>query len=245
MVTYRGQGDSIVSGSPGDRLSQFWDTLPEVARALSALAALAAVGWRRSPLLARLWLGAAALGVLGGGNFHAHYYVQLAPPLALLAGVGAARLLERRAGLAAGVCAGLALWGVVARGAAVVRLAARPGRGRVSRRRPPPARRRGGRLRARPQPSRRPDLRDVGGRQRLLPGRPRPGRALHVVPQHPGRARRARPGARRAGRPDRPVLVVAEQPPGRSTTSGETARLLESGYRLVANVGGVPIYRRR
>ena len=28
MVTYRGQGDSIVSGSASGRLSQFWDTFP-------------------------------------------------------------------------------------------------------------------------------------------------------------------------------------------------------------------------
>ena len=68
MVTYRGQGDSIVSGSLSDRFSQFRDTLPEVLRALAPLAALAINGWRRSPVLLRLWLGAAALGVVGGGN---------------------------------------------------------------------------------------------------------------------------------------------------------------------------------
>ena len=65
-------------------------------------------------MLARLWLGAAALAVLGGGNFHAHYYVQLGPPLALLGGVGAARVLERRSGLMAGICAGLAVWSLAA-----------------------------------------------------------------------------------------------------------------------------------
>jgi hypothetical protein len=98
MVTYRGQGDSIVSGSLSDRFSQFRDTLPEVLRALAPLAALTIYGWRRSPVLLRLWLGAAALGVVGGGNFHAHYYIQLAAPLSVLAGVGAARLWETRSG---------------------------------------------------------------------------------------------------------------------------------------------------
>jgi hypothetical protein len=44
---------------------------------------------------------------------------------------------------------------------------------------------------------------------------------------------------------DRPLLVVAEQGPGSLDASGETARLLESGYRLAATVSGVPIYRRR
>ena len=91
MVTYRGQGDSIVSGSLSGRFSQFRDTLPEVLRALAPLSALAIYGWRRSPVLLRLWLGAATLGVVGGGNFHAHYYIQLAAPLAVLGGVGAAR----------------------------------------------------------------------------------------------------------------------------------------------------------
>ena len=78
MVTYRGQGDSILSGSVGER----WRSVPGVAgcrslKADAALFLLAAYGWRTSPLLARLWLAAAAIGVLGGGNFHNHYYLQL------------------------------------------------------------------------------------------------------------------------------------------------------------------------
>jgi hypothetical protein len=112
MVTYRGAGDSILSGALSARLSQFWDTAPAMLQALAALGALAAVGWRRAPLVAKLWLGAAALCVIGGGNFHAHYYLQVAPPLALLAGIGLAEVLTRRRGLVAGVAAGLALWGL-------------------------------------------------------------------------------------------------------------------------------------
>ena len=60
------------------------------------LVALAAIGWRRAPLLLRLWVAAAALAVIGGGNFHPHYYQQLCAPLAALAGVGAAALLPER-----------------------------------------------------------------------------------------------------------------------------------------------------
>jgi 4-amino-4-deoxy-L-arabinose transferase-like glycosyltransferase len=245
MVTYRGQGDSIVSGSPGDRLSQFWDTLPEVARSLSALAALAAVGWRRSPLMARLWLGAAALGVLGGGNFHAHYYVQLAPPLALLAGIGAARLLERRAGLAAGVCAGLALWGVVA----VAPLWFDSPRAQAAAVFPADD-----------------HLQHDAAVVDYVRAHSRPGDRIFVmwaaanvyyladrdpaVPYMWFRNIQAVPGAlddvhAALAAADRPLLVVAEQGPGSLDASGETARLLESGYRLAATVSGVPIYRRR
>jgi hypothetical protein len=54
------------------------------------------VGWRRAPLLAKLWLGGAAFGVLGGGGFHYHYYIQLVAPLSVLAGIGVMRLAQVR-----------------------------------------------------------------------------------------------------------------------------------------------------
>jgi hypothetical protein len=88
VVGYRFQGDSILTGSIPARIHQLWLSLPPAGKALGALALLAALGWRRAPLLARIWLGAAAIGVLGGGNFHPHYYLQLVPPLSLLAAVG-------------------------------------------------------------------------------------------------------------------------------------------------------------
>jgi hypothetical protein len=74
------------------------------------LAVLAAVGWRRAPVLARIWLAAAVVGVLGGGNFHPHYYLQLVPPLSLLAafGVRTLWLSAPRAALAATAAAALA-----------------------------------------------------------------------------------------------------------------------------------------
>ena len=85
---YRFNGDSLLNGSLTGRAHQFWLSLPPAGKALGLLAVLAAVGWRRSPLLARIWLGAAVLGAIGGGNFHPHYYLQLVPPLSLLAAVG-------------------------------------------------------------------------------------------------------------------------------------------------------------
>ncbi len=245
MVTYRSQGDSIISGSPGDRLSQFWDTLPEVARALSALAALAVVGWRRSPLLVRLWLGAAALGVLGGGNFHAHYYVQLAPPLALLAGVGAARLAERRAGLAAGVCAGLALWGIAsavplwfdsprAQAAAVF-----PADGHLQHDAAVVDY-----VRSHSRPGDRIFVMWAAANVYYLSDRDPPVpymwfRNIQVIPGALGQVHAALASSQR------PQLVVAEQDPAALDPGGETARLLAEHYRLAGTVEGIPIYRRR
>jgi len=243
MVTYRGQGDSILSGSASERFSQFRDTFPHALQALALPALLAAYGWRRSPVLARLWLGAAALAVLGGGNFHAHYYVQLGPPLALLGGVGAARVLERRSGLMAGICAGLAVWSL----AAVVPLWFDS----------PAAQARG----AFPND---PHLQHDAEVIDYVRQHTRPGQPIFVmwaaanvyygadrpppVPYMWFRNIQAIPGAldkvhAALASPSRPSLVVAEQPAGSLDSSGETARLLSEHYRPVKRIGDVVIYQ--
>ena len=109
VVAYRAEGDSLLTGSPLHRLELFADSLPAAAKGLGVLALLAAIGWRSSPLLVRLWLGAAVVGVLGGGNFHYHYYVQLAAPLSILAAVGVMQLLVERRRVATAVCGAAAL----------------------------------------------------------------------------------------------------------------------------------------
>ena len=109
VVAYRAEGDSLLTGSPLHRLDLFVDSAPAVAKGLGVLALLAAIGWRSSPLLVRLWLGAAVVGVLGGGNFHSHYYVQLAAPLSSRAGVGGRELLVARRRVATAVCGAAAL----------------------------------------------------------------------------------------------------------------------------------------
>jgi 4-amino-4-deoxy-L-arabinose transferase-like glycosyltransferase len=109
VVAYRAEGDSLLTGSPLHRLEQLAGSLPAAAKGLGVLGLLAAIGWRSSPLLARLWLGAALVGVLGGGNFHAHYYVQLAAPLSILAAVGVRQLLVHRRPLATAACGAAAL----------------------------------------------------------------------------------------------------------------------------------------
>jgi hypothetical protein len=88
VVGYRAAGDSLITGSPVHRLLQFVLTSPALLLGLTPLLALGLYGWKRSPTLVRVWLAAAGLGVVGGGNFHAHYYIQLVPPLTLLASYG-------------------------------------------------------------------------------------------------------------------------------------------------------------
>jgi 4-amino-4-deoxy-L-arabinose transferase-like glycosyltransferase len=245
MVTYRGAGDSIVSGSLSGRLGQFWDTAPAMLQALAALGALAAVGWRRSPLLAKLWLGAAALCVIGGGNFHEHYYLQVAPPLALLGGIGLAEVVRRRSPFVAGVAAGLALWGLYA----TVPLWFDSPREQAAQVFP-----RDGHLQV------------DGEIVDYVRSNSRPGDRIFVmwaaanvyylsdrdpaVPYMWFRNIQTIPGALDQVRDalaasDRPVLVVVEQPPKSIDPSGRTADLLNSLYEQVAVVGGVPIYKER
>ena len=109
VVAYRAEGDSLMTGSPLHRLELFAGSVPAAAKGLGVLVLLATIGWRSSPLLVRLWLGSAVVGVLGGGNFHTHYYVQLAAPLSILAGVGVRQLLVKRRTLATAVCGAAAL----------------------------------------------------------------------------------------------------------------------------------------
>jgi hypothetical protein len=96
-------------------LAAFASSLPDAALALGVLALLACLGWRRSPLLLRCWAVFAAVGVIVGGSFHPHYYLQLVAPLSLLAPAGLARFGGRvpvlaAAALAAIVFAAAPLW---------------------------------------------------------------------------------------------------------------------------------------
>ena len=63
----------------------------------------------RDTLLVVAWLGAALAGVAGGGYFRPHYFIQLVPPLAVLAGMGVAVLATRPAVQVACVAAALAI----------------------------------------------------------------------------------------------------------------------------------------
>jgi 4-amino-4-deoxy-L-arabinose transferase-like glycosyltransferase len=244
MVTYRRAGDSLFSGPPQHRLYLFVHSLPGVALAIPLMIALAVYGWRRSPLLAKLWLLTASLGVVGGGNFHHHYYLQLCPPLAVLGGIGAARLREQPRRLVAIACAGLAagtliagvpLWfrSADAQATAVFHDKHLPHDGPVA-----------DWLREHSSPRDKLFVMWAAADLYYLTDRDPAVRYMWYRPLQ------SIPGAldevhAALASPDRPRYVVGVHKPGMLDKSGATGKLLKQHYRQVAVVDGVPIYEAR
>jgi 4-amino-4-deoxy-L-arabinose transferase-like glycosyltransferase len=238
--SYRAHGDSLLTGSPGHRLYLLLSSLPAAAIGLGLLGLLAVAGWRSAPLLARLWLGAALLGVVGGGNFHPHYYLQLAPPLSLLAGVGVRRLLVQPHRALAACCGAAA--------AATVALTA-------------PLWFASGAAQARTIWPHDPHLVDDGERAAFVRAHTTRGQSVLVIwaaadiyeladrpPAEPFlwyRNVQALPQARAALRlalvERKPALVLEVQRPEAIDRSGATSNILHRDYRLVARVAGTPI----
>lgn len=105
------------SPSLSARAALLADSLPRAALALGPVAVLALLARRGAPLVVPLWIAAAALGVCLGGDFHEHYYLQLAAPLSLAAGFGLVRAggVRRRvfvAATAVSIAAAAPLWPV-------------------------------------------------------------------------------------------------------------------------------------
>jgi hypothetical protein len=208
------------------------------------MALLAIVGWRGSPVLVRLWLGAAALGVLGGGNFHVHYYLQLVPPLAILAGTGVEKLVARHAWKAALAFLAVAVATVVVTAPLWVESAD---------------------AQAKTIWPDDPHLRHDAALVRYLDAHTAHGQKVLVLwgaadvyyladraPAIPYMWRRnieAIPGVldrlQRELASGRPALVAAVQSPNGLDHTGRTAAILSSRYRRVAVVEGVPVYRLR
>jgi hypothetical protein len=244
VVGYRDSGDSIVTGSFVHRLDLLANSLPSAARGLGLLLVLAVVGWRGSPLLVRMWLGAAALGVIGGGNFHFHYYLQLVPPLSILAGAGVAAILAGRRRVLAAVAAGVA----IATAVVTVPLWFDSATAQAKAIWPDD-----------------PHLQHDAALVRYADAHTRPGQKLLVlwgaadvyyladrppaipymwqqnvqaIPGVLGRARGVLAGKE-------PALVAAVQRPDAVDASGKTAAILASAYRLAAVVDGVAVYEPR
>jgi 4-amino-4-deoxy-L-arabinose transferase-like glycosyltransferase len=244
VVAYRGDGDSIFTGSPIHRWHLLTASLPAAGKALAPLAALAVLGWWRAPRLVRLWLGAAVVGVIAGGNFHAHYYLQLVPPLAILGGVAVAALVEARREFAWGACAAAA--------AAALAFAA-------------PLWFVSGVAQAEAIWPKDPHLQSDKAVSAYVKLHTRPHEQIFVVwaaadvyyladrpPAFPYLWKRnvqaipgALPAAEKMLAQRKPALVVAAQPPTAIDPSSlTTMRILRREYRLVAAVAGIPIYRR-
>jgi 4-amino-4-deoxy-L-arabinose transferase-like glycosyltransferase len=240
VVAYRADGDSLLTGSIVHRLGLFVHSVPEFVFGLGLLALLAAIGWRSAPLLARLWLGAALVGVVGGGNFHPHYYIQLATPLAVLAAVGAHRLFAERLPVARAVCSAVAVASIAL--TAPLWFASDTTQGRVIWRGDPHVLRAdalASYVRAHTQPSDRVYVLWAAAEVYYLANR-RP-----VSPYMWYRNVEAIDGAvasaRRALAQRRPALVLVVQPPYTLDPSGKTGRILRRDYRLVARIAGTTI----
>jgi 4-amino-4-deoxy-L-arabinose transferase-like glycosyltransferase len=240
VVAYRAEGDSLLTGSRLHRLQLFADSLPAAAKGLGVLTMLAALGWRSAPLLARLWLGAALVGVLGGGNFHPHYYLQLAAPLSILAAVGIRQLLVERRPLATAACAGAALATLAV--TAPLWFATGPAQARAiwpKDRHLAHSERIASYVRARTRPDDRIYVVWAGADLYYLADR-RPA-LRYLWYRNVERIDGALASARRMLAARRPALVVVAQRPGTIDPSGATAEILRRKYRLAARVEGVPI----
>jgi 4-amino-4-deoxy-L-arabinose transferase-like glycosyltransferase len=240
VVAYRAEGDSLLTGSRLHRLQLFADSLPAAAKGLGVLTMLAALGWRSAPLLARLWLGAALVGVLGGGNFHPHYYLQLAAPLSILAAVGIRQLLVERRPLATAACAGAALATLAV--TAPLWFATGPAQARAiwpKDRHLAHSERIASYVRARTRPDDRIYVVWAGADLYYLADR-RPA-LRYLWYRNVERIDGALASARRMLAARRPALVVVAQRPGTIDPSGATAEILRRKYRLAAHVEGVPI----
>ena len=222
-----------------ERLGHLGGSLVPAGKALLPVALLAALGWRRAPTVARLWLVCAAAGVLVGGNFHAHYYLQLVVPLSLVAAFsrvpGRFRVASVGAAAVATVAVAVPLWSADddAQAHAI-------------------------------WPADRHLLsdREVAS---FVAGHSRPSQRIYVLwaaadlyflaDRSPASTylwlrnvqstRGAVAGVRRLLAAERAELVVVEQPPRLVDPSGGTARTLHRHYRLLARIHGVDVYRLR
>jgi hypothetical protein len=245
MVTYRGQGDSIANGTISGRFADFRASVPALVHAFAPLVVLAALGMRRAHPVLRLWLLAAAIGVIGGGNFHNHYYVQLAAPLAVLAGIGVARAWEERAWVFGAAAVGLVLWSL---GSTVPLWFDSPSQQAAEVFPDDPHLQRDGGVidyvRAHTAPGTHILVVWSAANVYYLSNRP-PAipymwyRNIQVIPGALGEVHAA------LASPHRPALVIEEDNPDSLDSSGETSRLLAEHYRRVATVNGVPIYGAR
>jgi hypothetical protein len=221
------------------RLHHFESSLAPASKALLAVVLLATLGWRHAPKVFRLWLVFAALGVLVGGNFHTHYYLQLVVPLALVAAFVdvAARGRLALAVAASLVAVGFAvpLWGDT--GTAQARAIWPADRhlltdAAVARY-----------VSEHSLPSQRLYVLWAAADVYYLADRPplSPYMWLRNVQTIAG----AVPEIRRRLNERGAELVVVEQPPALADPSGRTARVLHRRYRLAASIQNVAIYRLR
>lgn len=240
VVAYRGEGDSLLTDAPEHRLRLLAESLPAAAKGLGVLAMLAAIGWRASPRIARLWLGAALIGVLGGGNFHSHYYIQLAAPLSLLAAVGVRRLVDERRPVATAACGAAAAVALAltvplgfASGSAQARTVWPDDRHLVH------SDAVASYVRAHTRPTE-PIYVLWGGADLYYLADRRP-MLRYMWYRNVKTIDGALAAARRSLAERRPALVIVAQRPNAIDRSGATTRILQRQYRVATRIGGITI----
>ncbi len=218
------------------RLKSLW--LPITGSGLLALLVIALRGLavlRGDRVLAvtlAAWLGAGAVGVLGGGSYWPHYLIELVAPASLLSAAALSRV--RAGGLVAAWLAALAVIGTVGGVGPVHKLQQRHGVVAVA-----------SYVRDHARPG---DTQYVMyaranvGYYTGLPS-PYPYAWSLLVRAHPGATARLR---QLLDSPRRPTWVVGWQRPSHwgLDPGGATARALHAHYRVVAHVHGHPIYHR-
>ncbi len=178
------------------------------------------------------WLGAGAVGVLGGGSYWPHYLIQLVAPASLLAGAALANV--RSGGRVAAVLAAVAVVGTIGAVGTARAIQERHGVVAVA-----------DYVRAHARP---------GDTQYVLYARanvgyytglpsPYPYAWSLLVRAHPGSVARLR-GL--LASPQRPTWIVGWQRPDHwgLDPGGATARAIRTHYRVVAHVHGHAIYHR-
>jgi 4-amino-4-deoxy-L-arabinose transferase-like glycosyltransferase len=94
VVTYRTESESIWNGPLGKHVLLLAAGLRAAALALAVPIVLSIGGWRLAPTLVKLWFAAGLVGIAGGGNFWPHYWIQIVPPLCIIAALRLRELVD-------------------------------------------------------------------------------------------------------------------------------------------------------
>ncbi len=240
VVGYRLHGEPAAEGLLG-RLELFWQAVPPLALDAAPLLAVGLVCVGRLSRRHRVyaaWLAGGLIGVVGGGLFHPHYWLQLLPLGAVVAGVALVRM-PRRAGAA--VVAGVAVLAVgwapfLATGSPAELVSEATGDQRLA-----SAEDLGRELADLTDPDERVLVVWAAASAYAYAGRE------PATPYLWFRPVRYIDGASEAiveevAGVDPPAAVAVAQPPDLLDPDGELSRLLKQRYRPEATVDGVPVY---
>lgn len=111
FFTHRAMAFSLFSNPSARQVNSFFASLRATAPAWIGLGIFAVVALLYSDSRIRefglIWIGTTIIGMTIGGDWFGHYYIQLIPPLAVLAGIGGSKLILGRTNLRV-------TWGVLA-----------------------------------------------------------------------------------------------------------------------------------